>query len=167
MIYVLTRGAMMACMVVSTALVADDCKGPAGGSTGGGGAVKACDTRLERPVEASRPEGTVVRVYSVSSCDAPPQKHVVHLSLEHLTGSDKNRSERGDWKPMPSYNGQAFRSCEAIPYPGSNVRCEWYVPCIVSGLYQASATITGAGPDGRAFSFTVPEKPLARIQCKG
>lgn len=166
MIYVLMRIAMTACMAIGTTLVADDCKGPEGGSTeGGGGLSKACDTRLERPVEASRPEGTVVRVYSVSTCDTPPQKHVVHLSIEHLTSSEKG-GERGDWKPMPSFNGQTFRSCEAIPFPGSDVRCEWYVPCIVNGLYQARATVTGAGPDGRAFSFTVPEKPLARIECR-
>lgn len=160
MIEVVARVVMTTLMVVGTALVADECGAPEQGGLG-----KACDTNLERPAVTSRPEGTVIRAYSVSSCDAPPQKHVVHLSIEHLTGSEKG-TERGDWKPMPSYNGQAFRSCEAIPYPGSNVRCEWYVPCIVAGLYQARATVTGTGPTGKAFSFTVPEMPLARIKCK-
>lgn len=165
MMNVVARVVMTTLVALGAALVADDCKGADGGSTGGGGALKACDTRLERPVGALRPEGNVIRVYSVSECDNPPQKHVVHLSIEHQTGSEKG-SERGDWKPMSSYNGLTFRSCEAIPYPGSNVRCEWYIPCILDGLYQAAATVTGAGPDGRAFSFTVPEKPLSHIDCK-
>jgi hypothetical protein len=162
MIYVLMRVGMMVCTAISTTLVADDCKGPEAG--GGGGSTKICDTVLERPRVALRPQGLTIVTYSVSSCDVAPQRHVVHLSLEHQVGSE-NGSERGDWKPMPSYDGTTFRSCEAIPHPGSNVRCEWYIPCIAAGWYQTRSTVTGTGPQGAPFSFTVPEAPDAKIAC--
>lgn len=119
------------------------------------GTAKACDTQVEAPKTEMKDGHLMVVGQSVSHCDTPPSRHVANVSLKHFEG--------GKWEPKRGPDGNWFRMCEAIPYPGSDVRCEWAVPC-EKGKWRVEVTVTGT-MRGKDFSFPVPEKPEAKISC--
>jgi hypothetical protein len=116
---------------------------------------KRCDTRIvQRPTAVAVHTQVVVRTATKSECDMAPTAHVVHISMDYR--ADSNAS----W--TPAYRAEL---CRDIPRPGHPVTCQAnaYGICKI-GQWRTRVLVTGSGPDGRAFSFTLPEKPTNTIR---
>lgn len=146
----------LAKMVLAAVLAATtgQCSQPS--TAGPGGTVKGCDTTVSAPAaEGQSGTSAAIVARAVSECDHTPTGHVVHVQIL--------REGKGGFDLVGDAGGNYFTSCEKVPTPGHSVTCERRVPCL-SGTYRTKATVTGDG-DGRSFAFTVPEEPVATVQC--
>lgn len=115
---------------------------------------KACDTQVSAPYLDTSLTPHMIVVKTVSACDVKPLSHVVHITIQRKGDNGVWGDERSSW--------QDDSSCRELPQPGYNAPCKYAVPCR-KGTFRAKVLVTGTGPDGRTFSFALPEHPQAII----
>lgn len=133
------------------------------GSDGNGDGVRqVCDIQPQAPeVEVLGKRGVVVAT-AVAFCDEPPNTHKIMLMLEHKSGSR--------WVQISASAVEHMGTCEDIPRPGREVKCQWRVFDCEPGLWRTKVHVSGEGPFGengltKPFYFEAPEKPEATLKC--